>query len=476
MAFTLSNGCFVVKVRYLQRKPDGSLWYYRRIPRDLKKHYGSKTFFRESLGTRDPLKAAKAIARKAQEHDALWKTLRSPQGKQLGLLPAETREAAKALLDSLDFSPGEWALKGNDFDPGETLDGHFQRRYGREWLEARHGQTPEGKEVRPPVDPDSLLNSVELEALRLLQEPPGKPRVLLSDALRLYLEEHKKGSKTKFIQGTRVAFKSVYDCVGDLPLGSYTRENARSVRDSLAKGRSSATVRRRLATIIAVFTKGVREFGLNGLENPFAKLEIKGLGEDTKERLPFSTVDLKVISEACHRLNDDVRWIVALQADTGARLGEIVGLRVEDIFLEGEGAPFVWIREHKRLGRTLKTPCSERKVPLVGESLWATNEALSASTAGFEGGWLFPRYASDGEVRATHASNTINKWIKGLGIPKTTHSFRHAMRDRLRAASVPNDIQDAIGGWTEGKTIGQGYGQGYPLEMLREALEKVVLR
>ena len=46
----------------------------------------------------------------------------------------------------------------------------------------------------------------------------------------------------------------------------------------------------------------------------------------------------------------------------------------------------------------------------------------------------------------------------------TLHSFRHSMRDRLRAAQCPADIIDQIGGWaTEG--VGQSYGLGTPHEV-----------
>ena len=85
----------------------------------------------------------------------------------------------------------------------------------------------------------------------------------------------------------------------------------------------------------------------------------------------------------------------------------ICGLRVGDVMLKGE-TPFLHIRSHERLGRTLKTPDLERKVPLVGTGLWAAKQAIQNARGG---GWLFPRYAQDNDIRATHASNTINKWI-----------------------------------------------------------------
>jgi integrase len=53
----------------------------------------------------------------------------------------------------------------------------------------------------------------------------------------------------------------------------------------------------------------------------------------------------------------------------------------------------------------------------------------------------------------------------------TMHSFRHSMRDRLRAVQCPSDVADQIGGWaTDG--VGQGYGSGYPIEVLMEWVKK----
>ena len=43
-------------------------------------------------------------------------------------------------------------------------------------------------------------------------------------------------------------------------------------------------------------------------------------------------------------------------------------------------------------------------------------------------------------------------------------SFRHSIRDRLRAVECPSDIIDAIGGWTT-TGVGQRYGFGKPLEV-----------
>jgi hypothetical protein len=53
------------------------------------------------------------------------------------------------------------------------------------------------------------------------------------------------------------------------------------------------------------------------------------------------------------------------------------------------------------------------------------------------------------------------------------HSFRHAMRDRLRAVECPADIVDQIGGWqTEG--VGHSYDNGHSIEVLAKWIRTAV--
>jgi integrase len=77
---------------------------------------------------------------------------------------------------------------------------------------------------------------------------------------------------------------------------------------------------------------------------------------------------LKIIQRTCQTSNDEPRWLVALISDTGMRLSEAAGLSKGDIYLDEE-VPYVGIKGHP--WRRLKTPGSQRKVPLVGMSLRA---------------------------------------------------------------------------------------------------------
>ena len=71
-------------------------------------------------------------------------------------------------------------------------------------------------------------------------------------------------------------------------------------------------------------------------------------------------------------------------------------------------------------------------------------------------------------------SAAINKWLKPR-VPEgcVIHSFRHSLRDRLRAVECPSDIIDAFGGWTT-TGVGQRYGTGQPLEVKAKWMDRLV--
>ena len=71
---------------------------------------------------------------------------------------------------------------------------------------------------------------------------------------------------------------------------------------------------------------------------------------------------------------------------------------------------------------------------------------------------LFPRYNNLVEApKADGASASVNKWIKSLGIQKTSHSFRHSVISLFREAGIPRDLWEEITGHS-GQRISDGYG------------------
>jgi integrase len=150
------------------------------------------------------------------------------------------------------------------------------------------------------------------------------------------------------------------------------------------------------------------------------------------------------------------------------RLSEACGLQACDIHLDGD-APYIDLVEHP--WRRLKTSSSSRQVPLVGASLWAAHKILGTGST-----LAFPKYCSEAKCNANSASAALNKWLKPR-VPDgcVIHSFRHSLRDRLRAIECPADIIDTIGGWTT-EGIGHQYGQGHSIASKFKWLEQTVLK
>jgi len=225
------------------------------------------------------------------------------------------------------------------------------------------------------------------------------------------------------------------------------------------------TVKRVFASVRAIINLAISEEGFD-CSNAFAKTYFPD-DDNAQSRQPISMEDLKKVQSLCKDIDDEMRWLVALISDTGMRLGEAAGLLKEDIKLD-DRIPHIDLKPHP--WRTLKTKGSQRLIPLTKEALWASQRLLEANNDSI---FAFPRYCDERSCKANSASGGLNKWLHQY-VPDNCviHSFRHSLRDRLRAVECPSDIVDAIGGWkTSG--VGHGYGNGYPLEVLQRWMKRI---
>jgi len=287
----------------------------------------------------------------------------------------------------------------------------------------------------------------------------------LGEAVELYLRLKGAGRPKTFEAGIRRSCGYLIDATGSKRLTQYSRRDATKFRDFLIeRGLNGASVTRVVGTVRAVFNMAISETGLV-MPNPFRELYLDGKAGVGK-RQPFPLDTIRQVQSQCYIADDDRRWLVAIIADTGMRLAEVAGLTLDDFKLD-EDHPHVLVRPHP--WRRLKTDSSQRVVPLVGSALWAAGRIKETSATSF----AFPRYNKTAETNANSASAALNKWLKQTaGRTYSVHSFRHALRDRLRAVECPADIVDQIGGWhTEG--VGQSYGNGYPLDVLHKWMNKM---
>ena len=298
------------------------------------------------------------------------------------------------------------------------------------------------------------LQQMDIPAIHLVKtDDMEDTSPLMMDAVEMYLSIKGKDDRT-FIRTARRNGEYVAKVLGNRPITSYSSSEAAQFRDwCFGQGMNINTVKRVFASVLSIINLTMREHGIEG-SNAFSGTFMPDRGDATT-RQPIPIDKLRIIQQRCKTTDDEPRWLVALISDTGMRLSEAAGLATEDIVLDAD-IPHVIIRPHP--WRRLKTKGSERILPLVGASLWAAERAVGASQ---HSPYLFPRYCNDKGCKANSASAALNKWLKQtIGNGYVMHSFRHSMRDRLRAANCPSEMIDQIGGWSK-RSVGEGYGEGY---------------
>ncbi|MBN3790442.1 tyrosine-type recombinase/integrase [Burkholderia sp. Ac-20353] len=307
----------------------------------------------------------------------------------------------------------------------------------------------------------AMLDLLQVDAL------PDAER--LSDVLKFYLRANPNRYNRRFRYHAKRAFDYLIAVVGDLPVSRVKRSDARTFVEQLVKaGLRTSSIRRVLNQIAAAMSLYFTEHEVDRA-NPFHRVRIPNEDEDTEQREPFTPSELRKLLHLCHAADDDIRWIVAMLADTGARLAEVAGLTLDDIALDAD-VPHISIRH--RPWRSVKNATrgsSERDVPLTGFALWAAKRIKGSAKQGQR--YAFPRYTSILGCNANSASAAIGKWMRANGINHTAHELRHTMADRLREVRCPDEIRKAIGGWSIGGEAAK-YGKGHPLRIKWEWLEK----
>ena len=264
----------------------------------------------------------------------------------------------------------------------------------------------------------------------------------------------------------RSALATFISLAGNRDVGTYTREDAKLfVHHLQLRGNKTATIRRRINSLSAILNYAYAELDLDK-RNPFTRLIIRNEGQDAQSRGTFTDKQLKQGYDKAIASGSQVKLLMPLLGETGCRLAEIVGLKLQDIDMENE---LIHIRPNSI--RRLKTRNSERTLPLVGYAKVAMKLALEQA----DDSCLYPRYLKNGTCRATHASAALGKWLK-KDFGMTAHSLRHTFRDRLRASGCPLELIDQIGGWSSIGTIGSKYGQGYDLDTLKEQMRRIICK
>ncbi len=170
--------------------------------------------------------------------------------------------------------------------------------------------------------------------------------------------------------------------LGHLRLSAVTPSVIAAEREALKKGlttrggaRSNATVARYMASLSHVFTVGVREWQWTA-ENPITKVS-KPKVSDGRTRF-LSDAERARLLDACKTSKNGVLYpAVVLALSTGARQGEILGLRWKDVDLKA-GKITLYDTKNGDI----------RPLPLKGHALEQMGGLFKNQAVGVE--WVFP--------------------------------------------------------------------------------------
>lgn len=440
----LNLGAHQILVKYLVNN-NGLPYYQRRVPKSLVKRIG-KQIIRIKLDYKHGV-PAKQVVELSRKHDLLFKALEENPDVTI----SEKKLAAYLLLDKFGLNPGDGNVRLGplELDPGADDDQPHINEVIDYFIDRQR---------------DGLFDAVDDLALKALKAPLP---TLLSELIDIYLKHHPnhKGVDNIFANKSKRDWDRFVDMIGDMPVDRLTRDMVRHyIKKREEAGLKSGSVQRELNTLRAIITIAKRE-GYFYKDNPFEGIR-PTTKNDAKKRETFSLDELFQIRNKCLEINDDIRHIVLITMYTGARIGEVIGLRKQDCILLDK-IPCIRITEYGN--KTVKTSNSIREIPLIPEANKVILRAIRSSNSDA----LFPRYNNlKDKPNSNSASTYIAKWLRYItNTDKTSHCFRHTVRDLLRNSDATKDVMDELHGGSK-QNIADTYGQGRTIKKKYKALLK----
>ena len=449
--------------RFLTRR--GDRWYYQRLVPGRFAHVDPRPRVRYSLRT-SSLEIARLRRDALAEADlSYWTALAVEAAEKNGISDATRRaedhryKAAQTRALAYGFTYKPAAVLAGEFEVEQKVDRLLRRVELIENAEDRTGKIP-------PAETQSILGGVS---------KPKRRKKKVSQAFQLYLDKiafdeiAKKSEKQRYSwQKTKTTSINYFiEVVGDVPMEDITREMATSYRswwiermlpgDEQQKPVKANTANRHIGNMRRLYEDYFTYIGQEDRLNPFRKMFFKTTGEDAKVP-PFEDdwVRSKVLAPGIFDdLNDELRLMIYILIETGARTSEICNLRPEHIHLDSD-VPYIAIRPK---GRELKTHTSRRDLPLVGVALEAMRQAPNG----------FPRYRDKGELVSANLMKAFRQRDLFPTADHVIYSFRHAFEDRMLEVGVDYGMRCYLMGHKNNRP---DYGKKGSLEYRRDLLLK----
>jgi integrase len=204
---------------------------------------------------------------------------------------------------------------------------------------------------------------------------------------------------------------------------------------------------------------------VDAVEKPPAKRQ--------RDPYPLTLAEVRRLADAAP--SADVRNLILAAAFTGARIGELFGLRWQNVKLEPGGRETALIIEQAYQGEVVdrpKTPTGRRQIELGPHAAEALRAQHVESSRVNPLGLVFP------SAEGTHqrqSNFTRREWLttrEKAKLPDVTfHDLRHFFVSHIRNAGLPTSVTEQLVGHSDERTH-RGYTHALPgtEQMIRDAL------
>jgi integrase len=241
----------------------------------------------------------------------------------------------------------------------------------------------------------------------------------------------------------------------------------------LASGSSHKTVENHLMAVKTLFNFAEAEKKIR--PNPASEVSFQA--KRRQKQLGYDDADAaKILLAARGETEPHRRWVPWIAAFSGARLEEICGANVADVY-QFAGIWCLDIRlDNRGEHGSLKNLGSERKVPLHPAVI---EEGFLKYVAKLpKNGPLFPNLTPDRYgKRGGSGSKRLCRWIRvnlGMDNPRKApnHAWRHRFKSVCRRAGIEEEYHEALTGHTSGGSEGRDYGE-YEVQVLYREICKI---
>jgi integrase len=440
-------------MKYLKFDLRGQYRYRRRVPKKLVKFLGKREFIK-LLGRDED----EALREYPKYHKFVERVISGTHQNATSLDPKAIMETVHTVLSNAGF---DLRSKGKTQDELIARDVLADQIFAKYAINEETGH-PDPEDMKPL---DRAMASALLTGIQGVEIP-----CTVEAAFDFYLSERREPDeykRKKQVQRLGRVKNAILEVIKyDLPLQEVNRHHAREIRDQLIIDKGPATVKRMFNDLKAVFNLAILEFEIV-MPNPFAKIELPAQQQRIDQRLPLpSDLILAMYDEL--KNNMDLLDIWTIIHHTGAQTAEILGLKGTDIVLS-DAVPHLIIRPNELRG--VKAAVRERKVPLVGRALEASQRRLTNIDS--KNNPIFPKYAA--VERHDSFSASINKRLRKHTAEKkhVCYGLRHNMKDSLIEVGATQRQQDAILGHSMGTRASEGYGSRPKLAELEDIMKRI---